>query len=480
MVRLHSTLHPNDKIAVRELVRQLVSLGALAELYVQDLADFDDEVEPVSGQAEEEEEDALSSEDDLPLSSDDEEPPVQVKLRRKRREAREAAAKKAAEDSILVSVSTATAHLLSLLARPPDEERPKDRTSSNQARSPIVIILDNLDEFAMRPKQALLYVLLDAVQASSYPPGLFVVATSTRGDALDLLEKRVKSRFSHRVVHMRPPPNLEAYTALVQKSLELKPKSIPCASAPGSREESTLHTGDSYGPSTPTVWNSFVQAWNARVAQAVNQIHVQALLAHQMETSCAMRSLGQALIRAMALLPVNSLLTAGVLARALVLGDVRAQEALLRSLSAQECTLLATAFRVAYMRGQETFTLAMLRAEMASLLPPQRDRQRTTSKLGLANPANLLEAFQSLLSLGILIPAVVAQNLVEPPELASKWISPVVAGGARGRRAGPTPITFLPTRLAVLPRDVIATLSDVSRPVPLDQRLVKWAQHKAE
>jgi origin recognition complex subunit 4 len=57
-------------------------------------------------------------------------------------------------------------------------------------------VLDNFDLFASHPNQALLYNLFDIVQHQR--SSLAVVGITSRLDALDLLEKRVKSRFSHR------------------------------------------------------------------------------------------------------------------------------------------------------------------------------------------------------------------------------------------------------------------------------------------
>jgi origin recognition complex subunit 4 len=66
-----------------------------------------------------------------------------------------------------------------------------------------VFLLDDFDAFARRPKQTLLYCLLDALQTSGVQA--VVVGTTCRHDCLDLLEKRVKSRFSHRTVEVVAP-----------------------------------------------------------------------------------------------------------------------------------------------------------------------------------------------------------------------------------------------------------------------------------
>lgn len=68
----------------------------------------------------------------------------------------------------------------------------------------VLFILDELDAFARRPRQALLYGLFDAL-ASAGALGAAVLGVSVRVDALDLLEKRVRSRFSGRVEALPRP-----------------------------------------------------------------------------------------------------------------------------------------------------------------------------------------------------------------------------------------------------------------------------------
>jgi len=78
-------------------------------------------------------------------------------------------------------------------------------TGSNSKKSlPLIITLSSFDLYTSRPRQALLYVLLDAVQAGSYTPGLCVVGMTSRLDTNDLLEKRVRSRFGGRTINVWP------------------------------------------------------------------------------------------------------------------------------------------------------------------------------------------------------------------------------------------------------------------------------------
>ncbi|KAK9808720.1 hypothetical protein WJX72_002488 [[Myrmecia] bisecta] len=65
-----------------------------------------------------------------------------------------------------------------------------------RAHKVVVFVLDEFDMFTKRAKQTLLYNLLDAMQQADMQAA--VVGVSCRGDVMELLEKRVRSRFSYR------------------------------------------------------------------------------------------------------------------------------------------------------------------------------------------------------------------------------------------------------------------------------------------
>ncbi|KAG7449177.1 uncharacterized protein BT62DRAFT_887898 [Guyanagaster necrorhizus] len=70
-----------------------------------------------------------------------------------------------------------------------------------------IVILEGFDLFALHARQALLYCLLDTAQscrAGANSKGLAVVGLTTRVDTINLLEKRVKSRFSGRILRVAP------------------------------------------------------------------------------------------------------------------------------------------------------------------------------------------------------------------------------------------------------------------------------------
>lgn len=85
------------------------------------------------------------------------------------------------------------------------------------AHKTVIFVLDEFDLFA-QGKQRLLYSLFDAMQSVSSQA--VVIGVSCRLDADQLLEKRVRSRFSHRKL-LFLPPSKEDYQRMLQHILVL-------------------------------------------------------------------------------------------------------------------------------------------------------------------------------------------------------------------------------------------------------------------
>ncbi|XP_054404694.1 origin recognition complex subunit 4 isoform X2 [Pongo pygmaeus] len=90
-----------------------------------------------------------------------------------------------------------------------------DRTSS----CPVVFILDEFDLFAHHKNQTLLYNLFDISQSAQTP--VAVIGLTCRLDILELLEKRVKSRFSHRQIHLMNSFGFPQYVKIFKEQLSL-------------------------------------------------------------------------------------------------------------------------------------------------------------------------------------------------------------------------------------------------------------------
>ena len=105
------------------------------------------------------------------------------------------------------------ASLLALLSHP-SEIMGTDEGLTSQS---VVFVMDEFDMFALHPRQTLLYNLLDIAQSRKAP--IAVLGCTARLDVADMLEKRVKSRFSHRYVYLSPPKSLPGFWQICRQGL---------------------------------------------------------------------------------------------------------------------------------------------------------------------------------------------------------------------------------------------------------------------
>lgn len=97
--------------------------------------------------------------------------------------------------------------------------------NNNEAKS-IIIIIDEFDCFTAHKNQSLLYNLFDIAQSKQSP--LCVIGITCRLDVIELLEKRVKSRYSHRLIITFPSYSFSDYISIIRRLLIL-PDSFPCS-----------------------------------------------------------------------------------------------------------------------------------------------------------------------------------------------------------------------------------------------------------
>ncbi|KAF8655314.1 hypothetical protein AX16_003211 [Volvariella volvacea WC 439] len=87
---------------------------------------------------------------------------------------------------------------------------------------PTVVILDAFELFALHPRQSLLYCLLDTAQscrADAGNKGIAVIGVTARVDANNMLEKRVKSRFSGRIIRSSSPAHVQDWLGITRRIL---------------------------------------------------------------------------------------------------------------------------------------------------------------------------------------------------------------------------------------------------------------------
>lgn len=136
-------------------------------------------------------------------------------------------------EDVAASYADTMASLLSLLSHP-DEMAVDDQNGAvdiedlasnavqiagggQRTSKSIVFILDEFDLFTNHPRQTLLYNLFDIAQSRKAP--IVVVGCSTRMDVIECLEKRVKSRFSHRWLLVPNCRTFLEWEALIKEAL---------------------------------------------------------------------------------------------------------------------------------------------------------------------------------------------------------------------------------------------------------------------
>ncbi|PYH83396.1 origin recognition complex subunit Orc4 [Aspergillus uvarum CBS 121591] len=116
------------------------------------------------------------------------------------------------------------ATLLALLSHHEELFGPSSDPENATAAKSIVIILDEFDLFVTHPRQTLLYNLFDIAQARKAP--IAVLGLTTKVEVTEMLEKRVKSRFSHRYVYVPLPRSLEVFSDICFAGLNLEDNEI--------------------------------------------------------------------------------------------------------------------------------------------------------------------------------------------------------------------------------------------------------------
>ena len=83
------------------------------------------------------------------------------------------------------------------------------KIADEASKMSIIFVIDEFEKFTSSSKQTLLYNLFDLCQNSSTP--ICVVGVSTKITTRELLEKRVRSRFSQRIITINKPTTIEEF-----------------------------------------------------------------------------------------------------------------------------------------------------------------------------------------------------------------------------------------------------------------------------
>ncbi|KAF7712392.1 Uncharacterized protein PECH_003294 [Penicillium ucsense] len=161
------------------------------------------------------------------------------------------------------SYADTMATLLALLSHPEELFGVGNGDKVTAAKS-VVILLDEFDLFVTHPRQTLLYNLFDIAQARKAP--IAVIGLTTKVDVTEMLEKRVKSRFSHRYVYIPQPRNYETFAEICMASLDLDENEVDELAESLGSERSLLDTPG---------WNTLLHGWKEYLQGLFNDTEFQ-------------------------------------------------------------------------------------------------------------------------------------------------------------------------------------------------------------
>jgi origin recognition complex subunit 4 len=238
------------------------------------------------------------------------------------------------------------ASLLALLSHPSE----LSETQDDRAANAVVFILDEIDLFASHPRQTLLYNLFDVAQARKAP--VAVIGVTTKVDVVESLEKRVKSRFSHRYVHLAQPRHLNDFWSICKASLQLTHAELTFD------EQIMLQIGGF----------ALLESWNASV-EALGQD--EAFKAHLQDIYTRTKSVSEFQISAMSAVynaRSNRLeLPASAFTRS-SLAAADSKLSLLSHLTELDLSLLIAAARLSYILNVDTCNFNMVYEEYTTLV----------------------------------------------------------------------------------------------------------------
>jgi len=243
------------------------------------------------------------------------------------------------------------------------------RMGGDSTRS-VIIILEEFDLFAQHKNQSLIYNLLD-VSRSKYTP-LAVVGVTCRLDVIELLEKRVKSRYSRRSILTFSQLNFEEYIEMLRSMLKL----------PDDFES-----------------KRFKCHWNKEVNRIMDEKVTREAARKHFNTTKDIRSLALSLAQSVSKVSAKApFLTSESLVESFKTQEVDGKIQLLKGLSVLELCLIVAMKHVREKRSGEPFNFDMLFKEYQAFV------LRRSSTVQRFDKMVALKAFEHLLALEIVKP----------------------------------------------------------------------------
>ncbi|CAN6662012.1 origin recognition complex subunit 4 [Trichomonascus vanleenenianus] len=91
--------------------------------------------------------------------------------------------------------------------------------SDDSSSMAMIIVIDELDRFTAHSRQTLLYNLLDVSQSTK--TGVAVVGVTAKMNIREMLEKRVRSRFSQRIYNINRPATIDQFWSVCRANVSI-------------------------------------------------------------------------------------------------------------------------------------------------------------------------------------------------------------------------------------------------------------------
>lgn len=299
------------------------------------------------------------------------------------------------EDDLMNKTSNYSDTLASLLAllSHPSEITETDNGITSQS---VVFVIDEFDLFAAHARQTLLYNLFDIAQARKAP--IAVLGLTTRIDVVESLEKRVKSRFSHRYVHLSLPKSLPAYWDICRQGLQVEENDLDAEGFDVGLEGLA----------------EFQKYWNDKIEALHKSSTFQEHLEYHYYTTKSVTEFLTTCVLPLSSLSVDSPdinIGASSSSKIVQLHGPDSKLHLLAALSDLDLSLLIAAARLDIVAHTDTVNFAMAYDEYSSQMGKQRVQSASAGMLALGAGARTWGravagmAWERLVSLGLLIPA---------------------------------------------------------------------------
>jgi origin recognition complex subunit 4 len=284
------------------------------------------------------------------------------------------------------------ASLLALLSHPSEISGAEEGVTSRA----VVFIIDEFDLFATHGRQTLLYNLFDIAQARKAP--IAVLGLTTRVDVVESLEKRVKSRFSHRYVHLSLPRSLQAYWAICKQGLSVDEEDM--------RSEGLFDMG-------LKGLDEFRRYWDEKIETLYKTTEFQDHLEYHFYSSKSVPAFLTTCVLPLSTLSISSLSLRIPSAQpgAVCLEAADSKLHLLSALADLDLALLIAAARLDIIAHTDTVNFAMAYDEYSSQMGKQRVSSASSGMVALGAGGRVWGrgvagmAWERLVALGFLIPA---------------------------------------------------------------------------